>query len=517
MKTFLLGIMLSIFTGILITLSFPTWGYSYLLFFALIPFFLALHLSKNAKRPVILGLVFGCVAGFTTLLAGESWVAFTMQEFGGFSKPLAILVLILYCIVFGFSFGLFGALISWLKVKSKTSHLILYPIVYTSIEFLYPQLFPWYLGGSLYKKITFIQFVDITGMSGLTFYIVLINILFLKIAFSVYKPDKYRFPITGTFCAIFLSFAFFIYGHWRIINVQKHLDIAEPVSFSLVQTNVGNFEKSIETKSNLSVIAQVTRRNFHMAKMAALQFKSDMIVLPETAVPGSLNVNDKAKFEMSTLAQELKTNLYFGGYAEEERNIFNSAYYLNQNGEIQGRYDKVYLLMFGEFFPFSHTFPFLKDFIKEVSDFTAGTSIKNFPLKNEFLGPLICYEDIIPSFVRRIVKNGATILLNLANNSWFGESACPYQHLALSVFRSVENKVPLIRCTNTGISAFIDATGKIDRTSHLSKPEILNGEVKSPHIRTIYSEVGSVFSIMCSLFLGWIIFKSFHFKNRSGD
>ncbi|MBI2027610.1 MAG: apolipoprotein N-acyltransferase [Deltaproteobacteria bacterium] len=511
MKALSIGIPLSVLSGLLITLSFPTWNVAFLLFFALIPLFMALHNAQNFKQ----AFFFGWITGFTTLLSGEYWISFTMQEFGGFSKPLSFAVLFLYCLAFGLSTALFTALSYWIKNKSKISELVLLPIIYTSIEFLYPQLFPWYLGGSLYEKIAFIQFIDITGMSGLTFFIVLINILFLKIALYVAKPQKHLFPLKGALSAIALSLAIFLYGQWRILDVYRHSEKSRPISFSLIQTNIGNFEKSIEVQSNLSVIDQVQKRNFQMARAASESKRTDMIVLPETAVPGSLNVNDKTKYEMAAFAQELKTNLYFGGYAETGKHTFNTAYYLNAKGEVVGRYDKIYLLMFGEYMPLSNIFPFLKDLIKEVSDFTPGSEIQNFPLKTEFIGPLICYEDIIPSFVRRVVKNGATVLLNLANNSWFGESACPYQHLALSVFRSVENKVPLVRCTNTGISAFIDATGKIQNKSKLGSAEILSGEVKAPHIQTIYSKIGSMFAVICCVFLLFLIARGFQFKNRT--
>ena len=150
----------------------------------------------------------------------------------------------------------------------------------------------------------------------------------------------------------------------------------------------------------------------------------------------------------------------------------------------------------------------MKNLIKEVSNFTAGTEPQVLSVGGEKLGALICYEDLIPTHVRKTVQQGATFLLNIANDSWFGNTACPYQHLALSVFRSVEHKVPLVRGTNTGVSSFIEPTGEITQVSELQTKTILHGGIRTPHIKTIYTRFGDWFPLLnCLLLLIGIVIR----------
>src|SRR5205823_7478152 len=112
----------------------------------------------------------------------------------------------------------------------------------------------------------------------------------------------------------------------------------------------------------------------------------------------------------------------------------------------------------------------------EASNFNRGSEPARFPLevggRAYALGPLICYEDILPGFARRVAKLGPNAFVNMTNDAWFGRTAEPYQHLALAVFRSVEHRIEMIRAVNTGVSAHIDAAGRLrDRTESVDPTE----------------------------------------------
>ncbi len=494
-------LLLTLVSGLLLVLGFPKWDFSFLLFICFIPFYFVLE-SSRLKETILYGLFFG----FIVHLLGFYWLTFTMKEFGGFSSSLAFLTLILFALASGVSFALFGGLLRTLSLHTPIPFLLTAPLSYTVIEYIFPHLFPWYLPGGFYRELYFIQIADITGVYGLTFFIVFINTVFFQIFKSLLK--KQAFPWIATSIAILISFLLFFYG-WNRIHFVKGKNLnSMPLQLSLLQTNVGNFEKSIEGQSQLSVIEQVHERNFSMILEAAKN-NPDLIVLPETSVPGDFNIDLQLQLKMFDRAAVAKTPLYFGGYAKEfsfdKTEYFNSTFLISPERTVLGRYNKVYLLMFGEYMPLSNIFPSLKKLIKEVSDFSSGKKVQVFPLQGERMGALICYEDLISSFVRAVVKGGATFLLNVVNNSWFGESACAYQHLALSVFRSIEHKVPLVRCTNTGISAFIDATGFIQTQSKLGEKIILSSSIQSPRITTFYTKFGDVFALMCCLILAFIL------------
>jgi apolipoprotein N-acyltransferase len=138
---------------------------------------------------------------------------------------------------------------------------------------------------------------------------------------------------------------------------------------------------------------------------------------------------------------------------------------LDRDGAITGSYDKVFLMMFGEYIPFYDTFPWFTDLFPEASNFSRGSEPGSFPLRvrgrDYLLGPLICYEDILPAFTRRVAKLSPNALVNITNDAWFGRTSEPYQHLALAVFRAVENRLELVRAVNTGVSAHVDAAGRV--------------------------------------------------------
>ena len=110
---------------------------------------------------------------------------------------------------------------------------------------------------------------------------------------------------------------------------------------------------------------------------------------------------------------------------------------------------------------------------------------------------LICYEIIFPGLVRSFVERGADVLVTITNDAWFGQTSAPYQHFAIAVFRAIENRVPVIRSANTGISGFIDTKGRIGKTSDIFVEAVLNEKVIAGKRRSIYTEYGDVFAYLC--------------------
>jgi apolipoprotein N-acyltransferase len=136
--------------------------------------------------------------------------------------------------------------------------------------------------------------------------------------------------------------------------------------------------------------------------------------------------------------------------------------------------------------------------VEIIGDFGVGKRATVFELNGNRLGVTICYEIIFPDLVRQSVKNGAEYLVNITNDAWFGKSAASYQHISMAALRAVENRTPIIRAANTGISGIIDATGKLQQTTQLFTREFLIGNIspnKGP--RTFYSQFGDIFSYGC--------------------
>ena len=152
---------------------------------------------------------------------------------------------------------------------------------------------------------------------------------------------------------------------------------------------------------------------------------------------------------------------------------------------------------FGEYVPFKKWLPFLGKIVAQVGDFHAGPPGGILTYGDRRIGPLICYDGIFPELARAAVDNGADLLVNLTNDAWYGRTSAPYQHLVQYVFRAVETRRSLIRATNTGISAFILPSGKIENATGLFENAVRVQSVACLKTKTVYVHIGDAFAMSC--------------------
>lgn len=234
--------------------------------------------------------------------------------------------------------------------------------------------------------------------------------------------------------------------------------------------------------------------------------------------PGAAADLDTPSRDRNAAVRGFSTPLLFGALTRQadDRQVmrtYNSALLVDREGDVRGRYDKVFLLLFGEYLPFSDTFPFLKQWLPESSDFRPGTDVGVFELQDARMGMLICYEDIIPSFTRRVAAAGPNVFVNVTNDAWFGKTMEPYLHLQLAVFRTIEHRRALVRSTNTGVSAFVDPAGRRVQQTSLDGAETLVWDVPLLEMPTVYGRVGDIFAWACCG-LGLILFGVSRFVGR---
>jgi apolipoprotein N-acyltransferase len=195
---------------------------------------------------------------------------------------------------------------------------------------------------------------------------------------------------------------------------------------------------------------------------------------------------------------------------ERERSIYNTAFLLGEGGRVEARYDKVYLLMFGEYIPpegwFSkETRRKLHEWLPEAGNFTAGTEVVSFPFRGWRLGVMVCYEDILPRFAWKLGRTEPNVFVNVTNDAWFGQTAEPYLHLALATFRTIEHRLALVRSTNTGVSVFVDPVGRIVQETSLEGAETLLWDVPMMDGGTVYAAVGDVFAYAAAAWVLWAV------------
>jgi len=202
------------------------------------------------------------------------------------------------------------------------------------------------------------------------------------------------------------------------------------------------------------------------------------------------------------IAVSSHSSLLFGSPSFEGEgkslSYMNSAFLLKPDGTLSGRYDKVHLVPYGEYVPLRTFFPFISKLVSGDGDFKPGKGY--YPLSNgsHRLGVLICYEGILPDAARKYKQRNTELLVNITNDAWFGKSSAPYQHLSMTVFRAVENRLYFVRAANTGISAIIDPTGKILSHTNIFERTVLNGNVKIVDEMTFYAAYGDVFIYLCA-------------------
>jgi apolipoprotein N-acyltransferase len=269
---------------------------------------------------------------------------------------------------------------------------------------------------------------------------------------------------------------------------------------------------------------------------AASRTKPDLIIWPETATPEPLEYDPAAMRIITGVVARSGAYLLTGSMtvtrnlprtqsdpSNPERVWYNSAFLINPQGKLMDPYHKQHLVPFGEFVPLAKIFPFMKYTTPIPGSFGRGKERTLFPIRPSTLnsapraredfrsrpstfGVVICFEDVFPDVFRRFVKDGANLMVNITNDAWYKESAGAYQHMANSVFRAVENRVPFVRCANTGYSCFIDSTGRI--RAHIAGNEkegifVQGFRTEKVTLRnpseplTFYARYGDVFAWSC--------------------
>jgi apolipoprotein N-acyltransferase len=238
------------------------------------------------------------------------------------------------------------------------------------------------------------------------------------------------------------------------------------------------------------------------------------VVWPETATPFFFQDGGPERESLLALSRRLDTYLLFGSPAAtfagaEMTSQRNRAYLVGpREGEID-YYDKMQLVPFGEYVPFARVLFFVEQMVEAVGTLAPGTRPTVFTVPAGRFGVLVCYEGVFPWVSRRLVGDGADFLVNVTNDAWYGQTSAPYQHQAQATLRAVENRVPLVRAANTGISSVVREDGRVAWAGPLDQLLEHTEEIAWHRVRTFYTRFGDVFVWACVLatlaavFAGW--------------
>lgn len=488
---------LAVLSGLLLTASLPPLDLSLLAWIGLAPLLLALR-GATAKQGFLLGLLTGIVLFGGTIY----WVTNSVHFYGGINLVVASGITLLLCAYCALYVGLFGAAVAHIDRTRPALLFLAVPAVWTALEYARTYVFsgfPWsLLGYAHYRSLHILQVADITGVYGLSFLTVFVN----AAAAGILADRKHVRPLIAA--AVVLA-AVAGYGSYRMGQ-------ADPSSFFRIALVQGNIEQ--DRKWDPAYQSEVIE-TYHRLTRRAAEARPDLVIWPETATPFYFGGADRP---YPALSEDLRrfvrgtgTPLLFGSPTYERKGrgylLRNSAFFMDGNGAVSGAYHKHHLVPFGEYIPLkSSILFFLEKLVDAIGDFQGGSAFTVVAVRSAASGKdvpvstVICYEIIFPDLVRRFVDSGARVMTTVTNDAWFGRSSAPYQHFSMAVLRAVENRVPVARAANTGISGFIDSRGRILATSGLFREETLIADlVPAGDRKTFYTRFGDVFAWICAL------------------
>jgi len=504
---------LALLSGLLLALSFPRWELLPLAWFAFIPLFFAVR-NESPARSFLIGWIAGLIYFSGTL----SWVTISMTQYGKIPLPISYLLMLLlvaYCALY---LGLFAAGARYALQRTNRSALFFVPVLWVALEYTRGHLlsgFPWSaLAYSQYRFLPLIQIADLASIYGIGFLIVLVNIGLFGIIRRGWTDRRIAWRELIVAGGLFLlSLGYGLYRLDQPMGAEKNLTVA------VVQ---GNIEQDQKWDAR---IRDETVQKYKRLSLASVQqggSRPELIVWPESAAPFFFQTEAALRNELLKLAEEGKFYLLFGSPAFDPApsgkiSLLNSAYLLSPSASVVGRYDKIHLVPFGEYVPLSSILFFVNKLVEGIGEFIPGREATVMEVAGTRIGTVICFEVIFPEVVRRFAQNGASVMTTMTNDAWFGDSAAPYQHFSMVIFRAIENRVPFARAANTGISGFIDAHGRILQQSPLFVEAALTESLHPGIRRTLYTAYGDLFAIGCVIIaVGFVLF-AMREKRRKTD
>ena len=492
------------------------WSYSnigypleFLSWIAFVPFLFFIRKEKTGQ-----GVVFSLVFGLSFYMAHLTWMPAAFSAFfsdGGnhiIMTAVGLLVTVVFSLYHGFIYVLIFILLRFFERRfNEKVFYPLIPAIVTVLDFIYPKFWFDRIGYAAHHLLALIQAADLFGVPYLTFLIIACNTSILVLLESRLKKDKTLYTITFSSIFLLLMGASFLYGEFRIKEIDAIASTSPKAVIGVVQGNFSGLDKRDDRMLDIMI------RTYNSLSSKLARQSPDLIVWPESSDPHYYDIVRQDYSQMKKFAAPLifGTHLYEG--TDENGNfekVYNSLVLLSKDGSKIDHYRKRKLLPFIEGFPIRRL-----NFVMRwygFDNFSPGTGYKILRLNNLKIAPDICYEDIIPSYIRKsIYVDGvsANILINATNNSWFGRSSEPYIHYAISKFRAIENRRTYASATCTGYSSIFDPSGRELYKSGLFTRESVAMKVPLVTIKTLFERGGWLFSYILAIFLAAIAIVSF--------
>ena len=479
-------------TTLLLILSFPNFEFAFLAWIGLVPLLVAVGRRPAPLRALILGWAVGTVFFYTTCY----WLTYSMIHYGGLPTVLAYAALIPAAVVIGIFPGLAMMLAAIAIKRWGIALVLLAPVFWTAFEWArlgvtgqlwnalgYSQAFyPLLLGPAAFG-----------GVYALSFLIVLVNAavaLAIVARGSIWTVASALFSVAvvaGVFVLTFMS-----------VDTRSQSGGGAYLDVVALQPNV-----PMTAVKSTDELSQLRLRHLTMSSESLKNISSDkprLVIWPESP----MNFTYASDISLQTLIADFtKTNrisLLFNSLEPAPGDgSYNSALLVNEEGRLIAQYDKIRLMPFGEYVPLPQWLPGASLISGIVGEFTPGHKYTLMPVADHRAGVFICIESAYPWIARRMTSEGADFLINISNDGYLGPTAVMRQHLANAIFRAAENGRPLLRVTNTGLTAWISSNGDVLDLTGPFQADVRNWNVgPSGMIDTFYTKHGDLFVHVCA-------------------
>jgi len=484
-------LLLPVLTGLLLVASFPRFNQPYLAWIAFVPL---IAFMVRTRKPVH-AFWGGYVAGVVELFALLIWMPSVLERYGGQPVWLAwagyiLLILLLAC------FPGAGCYVTkrWMRWGGDAC-LFLFPFVWILIEYAQTKIpfggFPWLLVGYTQSDwLGLIQVADLTGVYGVSFLVVFFSTAVAWIGMHKGRKIRAWWP---TMSAVVLVLVCLVYGR---TSLDRWDALRADYGAAMLQGN-------LSADDTADVLSEKYQNGYVEMANTLHSPAVDLLILPESPSPVRYDQDAQYRTLLNDLAARYAFGLFFNNVRSEETagnlRYFNSAYYLDGKSAVPRVYDKIHLVPFGEYVPLKEFFVYMRTITQDVGEFHPGGERRLFMLGTQPVNATVCFEAIFPDLVRGFVKGGSRLIVNMTNDRWYGDSSAPFQHFSIARWRAVENRRYLLRAANSGISAVIEPTGRVQEATGILRRAICEGRFAFCSQQTFYTRYGDMFIFLCAI------------------
>lgn len=509
---FISNLSLAIFSGLLLVFAFPDWSLWSLGWVGTAPLVMAVVRERRFWRSLLLGSVTG-----TIFYTGSShWVTYSIHNYGDVPMWLCYIILVIFSLTLGVFTGVFAAVFAQAIKRFGGWGILSAPVIWAGSEWARIEVTGMGWNSLGYSQTIQPAVIQVARFGGVYLVGAIMVAASTALVFALIYLERRRGIIVLTAAGV-IAIASVLYGQ----SIRPHDEEAGSVSAVIIQPNIPidgdwgdpKFNEQMMLRffslSEQAIRAKAEENGESAASNpASKRDKIELVIWPESPMSFEYDNDDELRSRIAEFTRRHNVYILMNSWgfpkdATSGEDRANSAFVIAPSGEKITQYDKIALVPFGEYVPARGWLPFVKDIHALSGDITPGKGFTLSDVVGARLGINICFEATRPDIARKMRLDGASALVQISNELWFGPTAAAKQMLAHAAFRAVENNCELIRATNSGLSARIDRYGVARGETSMFETATRTWAIKTtdearPNGPTFYTRYGDVFAITCA-------------------